>query len=94
MELQGKELLQSTCLARSWKKGGIINELETKDGTFILECAKCEMRNLEFIQVAGLIGEVLGHFEQPLSDAWVEYRIPSLISLGYFHQRGNTHVQS
>lgn len=93
LERQGKELLNARSLARSWKEGEIIHELETKDDAFILECAErlqSEMNTSDFILVAKLIGEVLGHRDQPLSDAWIEYRIRSLIQSGYFQRKGNT----
>lgn len=95
LERQREELIQNTYLARSWKEGEIIDELETKDDSFILECAEKlhhEMRNSEFMLVARLIGEVIGHSEQPLSDAWIEYRIRSLISSGYFQREGKSHM--
>lgn len=95
LEWQGEELIQSRHLARSWKEGEIIHELETKDDFFILECAKRihhEMGSSEFMLVARLIGEVIGHSEQPLSDAWIEYRIRSLVSSGYLKREGKTHM--
>lgn len=71
MEQQIKALIQNTYVARSWKKGEIIYELETKNDSFILECAEWihhAMEISEVILVVSLIGEVLGHDEQPLSD--------------------------
>lgn len=69
----------------------LINELEAGDDSFIMECAnriQNERQNLEFVNATRLIGEVLGHAEQSLSDFWIEYRIRSLIHSGQLVYEG------
>lgn len=90
---EGKELIRSKHCARSWRRGEVIHELETKDDAFILDCARkdhLEMDESKFILVARLIGEVIGSSEQYVSDAWIEYRVRSLISLGHLIREGDT----
>lgn len=40
LEQDGEKLLQSTSIVRSWKQGEIIDELETRDDSFIMECVR------------------------------------------------------
>lgn len=78
----GERLLSGKSMARSWQQGEIIDELETKDDSFILACATRmhhEMPHLEYIDAIRLVGDVLGNAEQSLSDIWIEYRVRSLI---------------
>lgn len=92
LDQDGEALLQSKAIVRSWIQGEIINELETRDDSFIMECAKTiqnEKLNLEYINATRVIGEVLGHSEQSLSDAWIEYRVRSLIRSGHLVYEGN-----
>ena len=79
--LDGEKLLGNKSMVRSWRQGKLVDELETRVDPFILECAtRIQNENpLEFINVTSVIGEVLGNSEQALSDAWIEYRIRSLI---------------
>lgn len=92
LEQEGEELIQSKSFVRSWKKREIFHELETRDDSFIMDCAKKihhEMGDSDFIHAARVIGEVVGHSEQSLSDAWIEYRIRSLIHSGHLMYDGD-----
>ena len=91
-EKDGEELLQSTSNVRSWKQGKIINESETRDDSFIMECVRrlhSESENIEFINATRVIGEVIGLSEQVVSDAWIEYRECSLIYAGQLAYEGS-----
>src|SRR5699024_935436 len=82
LEEKGRELIESTEVVRTWKGHDIVYDSETRDDVFILHCANNIQGGVgkgEYILVARLIGEVLGHTECYLSDAWIEYRIRSLI---------------
>lgn len=42
-----------------------------------------------FINATRVIGEVIGESEQVVSDAWIEYRVRSLIHSGQLAYEGN-----
>lgn len=89
---QGEKLLHSESIVRSWQWGKIIDDIETKDDAFILECVTKlhhEMPNLEFINGPRVIGEVLGNSIHSLSDSWIEYRLRSLIDANQLDYEGN-----
>ncbi|GIO22715.1 DUF1835 domain-containing protein [Oceanobacillus sp. J11TS1] len=91
-EQEGKELLQRGSLVRSWKQRKIIDELETRDDAYIIKYVKkLERERGEglFINTAQVVGGVLGEVEHILSDAWIEYRIRSLIQAGKFKYDGS-----
>ena len=97
LDKDGEELLQNTAIVRSWKQGEIINELETRDDSFIMECAKrihSEWPNQEFINATRVIGEAMAYSKQSFSDAWFEYRIRSLIDSGQLVYEGNLQSMS
>lgn len=88
----GQRLLRSKSMLRSWWQEEIVDDLETRDDLFILECAKKihnEMHDLEFINATKVIGEVIGNSEQSVSDSWIEYRIRSLIYSDRLVYEGN-----
>lgn len=87
----GERLVNSKSIVRSWQQGEIVEDVETRDDPFILECALRinESSNLEFINVTRVIGEVLGNSEQSLSDTWIEYRIRSLIDSNQLAYEGD-----
>ncbi|WP_256439617.1 DUF3658 domain-containing protein [Sporosarcina sp. 6E9] len=88
----GEKLLRSESVVRSWQHGEVIDDLETRDDAFILECATRlhnEMPDQEFINAPRVIGEVLGHSVQSLSDTWIEYRLRSLINSNQLAYKGN-----
>lgn len=92
LEQDGKKQIQSTSLVRSWQQGEIIDEAESRDDKFIMDCVRrlhCERRNTDFIITPRVIGEVIGHSEHTFSDLWIEYRIRSLIGSGQLIYEGN-----
>ncbi|GEN87533.1 DUF1835 domain-containing protein [Oceanobacillus sojae] len=91
-EQEGEELLQRGSLVRSWKQGEIIDELETRDDTLIIEYIKSveqEGEEATFINAARVVGGVLTKSDQFFSDLWIEYRIRSLIQAGYLIYEGS-----
>nr|WP_276516087.1 DUF3658 domain-containing protein [Oceanobacillus caeni] len=88
----GERLLNSKSMVRSWQNEEIVDDVETRDDPFILECAirlHHEMSNHEFINPMRVIGEVVGNSEEPLSDSWIEYRIRALIHSNHLAYEGN-----
>ncbi|GAE93641.1 hypothetical protein JCM21714_2741 [Gracilibacillus boraciitolerans JCM 21714] len=77
----GENLLNNNSIARSWLQEKVVDEKETKDDQFIQNCVKRLQinDNKDYIKATIVIGEVIGHTDQPLSDVWIEYRIRSLI---------------
>ena len=45
-------------------------------------------KNNEFMKSARLIGEVFGHLDQYIGDAYIEYRVKQLIMNGMFEIKG------
>ena len=91
-EQEGKKLLQSTSQIRSWKNESILEESETRDDAFIMDCIKgqvVESAGNEYVDAIRVIGEAYGQSEQPLSDSWIDYRIRCLIQNGQFAFKGN-----
>ncbi len=89
---EGKKLLSSNSIARSWIQGKVVDEQETKNDRFILECVQRlqrENNDKDYIKTAIVIGEVIGHVEQPLPDVWIEYRIRSLIGSNQLNYEGS-----
>lgn len=89
---EGERLLSRESIVRSWQRGKIIDDIETKDDAFILECVTRlhhEMPNLKYINAPIVIGEVLGNSTHSLSDSWIEYRIRSLIDSDRLCYEGN-----
>jgi len=94
LEQDGEKLLQSTSIVRSWKQEKIIDELATRDDVFIMECVRklhSESKYIEFINATRVVGEVIGLSEQVVSDAWIEYRVRSLIYSGQLAYQGSLH---
>ena len=88
----GVKLLHSTGIVRSWQQEEIIDDLESRDDSFIMECIRrlhTERQNTDFMIATRLIGEVLGLSEQTFSDVWIEYRVRSLIHSGQLAYEGN-----
>ncbi len=89
----GERLLKCAGTRRTWQHGEITAVPETIDDAFILACAKRvhqeEAGQPDFILAARVIGEVIGHTEQALSDSWIDYRLRALISSGRLAYEGN-----
>jgi len=90
----GERLLNSKSMLRSWRLGEVIDDVETRDDAFILECVTrihSDKQSPAFIKAARVIGEVVGHLEYPVSDSWIEYRIRSLIHANQLTYKGSLH---
>ncbi|PPA69534.1 DUF1835 domain-containing protein [Jeotgalibacillus proteolyticus] len=88
----GERLVSSEGVVRSWINGEIVEERESRDDRFILESAirlHSEMPEQEFINATSLVGEVIGHSKQTISDSWIEYRIRQLIHSNYLAYEGD-----
>ncbi|WP_223638919.1 DUF1835 domain-containing protein [Planococcus sp. 4-30] len=84
-EEDGKNLLHSTSQVLTWKNGEILEEAETRDDSFIIDCIKkqvAESAGNDYVDAIRVIGEAYGLSEQPISDSWIDYRIRSLIEDG------------
>lgn len=93
LEDEGAQLLQSESFFRSWSGGQIVHEAESKHDRWIIDCIKqleSESEQAEFVPAVQVVGEVLGLFYEAVSDAWIEYRIRSLIKEGKLLHKGNT----
>lgn len=96
-EQEGMNLLQNSTQARSWKNEEILEEAETRDDEFIMDCIKgqvAESAGNEYAQAIRVIGEAVGLSEQPLSDSWMDYRIRCLIQNGQIAFKGDLQAMS
>lgn len=93
-EKDGKNLLYSTSQVRTWKNGEIIEEAETRDDAFIIDCIKgqvAESAGNDYVDAIRVIGEAVGLSEHPISDSWVDHRIRTLIEDGQISFKGDLH---
>ncbi|MFJ5716726.1 DUF1835 domain-containing protein [Neobacillus sp. NPDC093127] len=77
---------------RIWRNGRIVSVPEDYYDPFIIQKAKKLHRRQEtkdFMKSARLIGEVLGHLDQYVGDAFLEYRLRKLIEKGVFDVEGS-----
>ncbi len=91
-EQDGEELLNSRSLFRTWRQGKIVHEPENVEDSFILKCAgriHKKQNHHGYIDAMRLVGEVLGESKHTLSDAWIEYRVRSLIHSGQLAHEGD-----
>lgn len=89
---EGEELLNRSSLFRTWRQGEIVHVPEEVEDPFILECARRihkEQNSRGFINATRLVGEVFGESPCTLSDAWIEYRVRSLIQSGQLIYEGD-----
>lgn len=89
---EAQRLLASTSLLRSWKQGKIVEDEETRDDQFILDCVREQQEahsNNGFVKATRVIGEVLGESHHIYSDAWIDYRLRSLIRSGKLISKGD-----
>ncbi|MFD1031553.1 DUF1835 domain-containing protein [Metaplanococcus flavidus] len=87
-----ERLLASPSLLRSLQDGEILEAEETRDDQFILDCVReQEEENAKdgFVKAVRVVGEVLGHSYHIYSDAWIDYRLRSLIHSGKVLARGD-----
>ena len=92
-EQDGESLLNSISLFRVWEQGKIIQEQESREDSYILECAsRIQFESqTEYIDAVRVVGIVLGESVHTLSDAWIEYRIRAIIDSGELVYEGNLH---
>ncbi|MFD1169947.1 DUF1835 domain-containing protein [Oceanobacillus caeni] len=90
LEREWLSLGESHETLRIWRNGRIQSITEDYYDDFIVIKAKrlCGKQN-KFIHVARVIGEVIGHLDQYIGDAFIEYRIRKLIDAGVFELEGN-----
>lgn len=77
---------------RIWRNGRIQSVPEDYYDEFIIKKAKKllgKQKTNEFMKSARLIGEVLGHLDQYVGDAFLEYRLKKLIEAGIFEVEGS-----
>lgn len=88
-----ERLLASSSTLRSWKNGEILDADESRDDQFILECVKEQQQDERsesgFVKAARIIGQVFSESYHIYSDAWIDYRIRSLIRSGRLVSRGD-----
>lgn len=74
---------------RIWEQNEIHSVPESYFDDYIIESAKKLYKsNKGFIKSARLIGEVIGHLDEPIGDGFAEYRVRSLIYNGIFAIKG------
>ncbi|EWG13200.1 DUF1835 domain-containing protein [Cytobacillus firmus] len=74
---------------RIWEDNEIHSVHESYFDDYIIESAKkLHKSNKGFIKSARLIGEVIGHLDEPIGDGFAEYRVRSLIYNGVFAIKG------
>ena len=88
---QAKQLMQGSSLLRTWHRGEILEDVETRDDALILQYLKelQQEMNEEFIRAPRLIGHVLGFSEHDIHDTWIEYRLLTLIKQGAVNYHGD-----
>ncbi|MGE7662870.1 DUF1835 domain-containing protein [Peribacillus sp. NPDC097197] len=77
---------------RIWRNGRIQSVPEDYYDAFIMKKAKKlhgQQKTKDFMISARLIGEVLGHLDQYVGDAFLESRLKKLVELGLFETEGN-----
>ena len=90
-EKDGENMLNSTSLLRLWEQGKIVEVTESREDSFILDCAKRIQfeSQKDYINAIKVIGIVLGESVHTLSDAWIEYRVRALIESGELVYKGD-----
>lgn len=81
LALQAEKLMASDAVLRRYQEGNIVELAETHDDALILQYAKNYQQQVEdeYFKAIRLIGEIFGHEESMLSDAWIDYRIRTLV---------------
>lgn len=91
LEQEWKLLSETKNSLRIWEDHKVSSVQETYFDSFIIECAKNlekERAEEQFYKSARLIGEVLSQIEQSVGDAFLEYRLRTLIEQGVFEMKG------
>lgn len=87
-----QSLSRSKAVLRVWKDNKIQNVGEDYFDEVIVRCAQRLQQKdkyVDSIKAARLIGEVLGHLDQHVGDAFLEYRLRQLIQGGVFRAEGS-----
>lgn len=88
---QGAQLMQGNSLLRTWRRGEILADVETRDDAMILRYLHELLQEFdtEYIRAPRLIGHVLGFSMHDIHDTWIEYRLLTLIEQGDVNYRGD-----
>lgn len=88
---QANKLMQGNSLLRTWHRGEIVEDVETRDDARILHYLIELLQELEgdFLKAPRLIGHVLGYSVHDINDTWIEYRLLTLIQKGIVQYRGD-----
>ena len=92
LEKEWRSLSESKETLRIWRNGRIHAVDEDYHDEFIIKKAKklhSKQKAMDFMKSARLIGEVLGHLDQYVGDAFIEYRLKKLIEAGVFEVEGS-----
>ncbi|MDM5205748.1 DUF1835 domain-containing protein [Cytobacillus kochii] len=73
---------------RTWEEGRLTPVSENYLDEMIIAKARELQKGKEFMKSARLIGEVIGHLDQPIGDLFIEYRLRTLAFLGVFELKG------
>lgn len=90
-EQQWEQLCEDKEVLRIWESNKIISVPETFFDEFIIKTVKKfhqKKKQNDFIKSARIIGEVIGHLNQYVSDQFIEYRVRRLIVDGIFDMEG------
>jgi len=95
MEQEWVNLAVQPGLLRLMKDGEIQSVPEDAIDEYIMQKAReltLTRQPGEFIKSARVVGEVLGHLEQAVGDAFIEYRVRQLIIQGQLEMEGKPHA--
>lgn len=88
---QAEQLMAGDSVLRRWQDGQIVELEETFYDELILKYAFNYQQKVgqEYFKAIRLIGEIFGQEESILSDAWIDYRIRTLVAEGKLEAIGN-----
>lgn len=91
LETDWLKLAESKEVLRIWQQEEITAVADRYFDEYIIQTAKRlqnEVGTKEFMKSARIIGEVIGHCEEPIGDQYIEYRLRKLIFDGVFDIQG------
>lgn len=88
---QANQLMQGDSLLRTWHRGQILEDVETRDDALIIHYLKelLQERDEDYVRAPRLVGQVLGFSVHDINDTWIEYRLLTLIQTGTVQARGD-----
>lgn len=88
---QALQLMEGNSLLRTWRRGEITEDVETRDDAMILHYLHelQQKSDTDYIPAPRLIGHVLGFSMHDIHDTWIEYRLHKLIRAGNVNYRGD-----